>query len=74
MTVDLDKKALVSLVKGTEPYYSAFDNPLVKRCGKWIAGFVDSWSWSGTSLYDLTEEELYELYKICEKSWENEIY
>lgn len=67
MIIDLDKRALVSLVRGTEPYITAFDNPLVKKCSKWIAGFVDEWQWG--NLHNLTEEKLYELYKICEKSW-----
>lgn len=67
MKVDLDRKDLIALVKGTSPNYSEFNNPLVKANGSYCGGFVERWDWSLTS--DITDSQLYELYKICKASW-----
>lgn len=69
MNVALNKKALVSLVNGTSPNYDIFDNPLVKKTGRYIGGFHDKWDWDRTILESLTEEKLFELYTLCESSW-----
>jgi hypothetical protein len=67
MDVKLDRKDLESLVRGVSPYYSVFENPLVKRCGSWTGGFVDKWSWN--KFDDLSDSQLMELYTICKESW-----
>lgn len=36
MFVELDKKALISLVSGQQPNYSLFEIPTVKKCGRYI--------------------------------------
>lgn len=68
MLVELDRKALETLVKGSRPYYG-FENDLVKKAGYF---YNEQYSSSGTYWYNLknlTDEELYELYKICRDSW-----
>ncbi|MFA5409375.1 MAG: hypothetical protein WC343_11445 [Bacilli bacterium] len=67
MKVELEKKDLIALVNGTSPYYNAFEIPLVKENGYYMAGHVEKWCWN--SLKELTEEELWELYNICKNSW-----
>ena len=69
MLVELDKKGLIRLVKGTSPYYSIFEDVLVKRCGRYSGGFNDAWSWDESELNKLSEKELFELYNTCVDSW-----
>lgn len=69
MLVDLDRKALESLCKGQAPYFSVFDHPLVKKAGSdYCGGQVDSWQ-GFKSLEALTDEELFDLYNVCRKSF-----
>lgn len=69
MTIELSKKDLISLVKGTEPYYSIMNNALIASVGKYSGGFHDQWDWNGSALALLSEEQLYEIYKLCKESW-----
>lgn len=69
MHLELDKDDLVSLVKGTSPYYTAMDHPLIQRYGHHSGGHLDSWTWVTNSLRGCTEEQLLEIYKICKSSW-----
>lgn len=69
MKFELDIKDLKSLVVGSMPYYSVYENPLVKKCGVHIGGFVDTWKWTNYELDLLSEEELYTLYITCKNSW-----
>ena len=68
MNFDLDKKDLISLVKGTHPHYDVFEHKLVKRCGNYTGGMSDRWSWN-YNISDLTEVELFDLYTTCKNSW-----
>lgn len=68
--VHLDRKDLLSLVKGTDPYYSVFEHPLVQENGDYTGGFVDKWSWNHPRLNALSNEKLVELYYICKNSWQ----
>lgn len=68
MNKELDRIDLESLVKGSYPNYSEFNNPLVKKAGHSYIDAYGKTSWS--SLFNLTDEELYELYKICKNSWD----
>ena len=63
MKVELNRKSLEALVKGSELTYSQFDNPLVKKAGHSYSDQYGRTSWD--SLKKLTEEELYELHLIC---------
>ena len=69
MLIELDRKDLISLVKGTSPYYSIFENPLVKQCGSYCGGMCDEWSWTSVYLEELSDKELFELYALCKDSW-----
>lgn len=69
MKVELTKQDLISLVKGIEPYYSVFDNPIVKKCGSYAGGFSSGWDWDEYRLEELTENELWDLYILCRDSW-----
>ncbi len=68
MVLNLNKNDLISLVNGTSPFYSAFEHPLVKKCGAYN-GSHDKWSWCTSNLEYLTEVELLQLYNVCKLSW-----
>jgi len=68
MVVDLDRKGLETLVKGIQVNYNEFDNPLVKKAGHSYSDQYGKTTWSNLS--ELTELELYILYRICIKSWD----
>lgn len=68
MKIELERTELESLVIGKPPHYNVFDNPLVKKAGHRYSDQYSSTSWS--SLGDLTDKELYELYIICKNSWD----
>ena len=67
MKIELDRKGLETLVKGSQPYYNEFENELVKKAGHSYSDQYSRTSWSNLS--DLTEKELYNLYEICRNSW-----
>lgn len=67
MKIELDRKALETLVKGSQPDYNEFENPLVKKAGHSYSDQYGRTSWG--SLENLTDEELYKLYEICKNSW-----
>jgi hypothetical protein len=67
MNIELIKKDLENLVRGTCPNYHEFENPLVKKAGHSYSDQYGRTSWNTLSV--LTEGELYELYKICTNSW-----
>ena len=67
MKIELDRKGLEILVKGSQPYYNEFNNQLVKKAGHSYSGQYGKTSWD--NLDSLTEVELYEVYLICRNSW-----
>ena len=69
MLIELEKEDLVSLVRGQDPYYSIFEEKLVKENGYYVGGMSDRWVWNSYSLKELKEEELWELYLMCKKSY-----
>lgn len=62
MNLDLDKKALATLLRGTSPPYELMDHPLIKNKGEYRGGFNDEWVWDYCLNY--SEEELYAAYKL----------
>jgi hypothetical protein len=68
MILDLERCDLESLVKGTEPHFSVFDNYLVKKAEKYTGGRVERFSWC-LCLNDFSDSELIELYQLCKNSW-----
>ena len=67
LNIELVKRDLISLVKGTDPSYDAMSIPLVKKHGKYHGGFNDEWQWDTYELEKLTEQQLYELYSLIKK-------
>lgn len=67
MMVDLDHKALIFLVMGQSPYYN-LHRSLESRS---LGDFSDNtgWHWDDGQLSHLTDESLYELYRRCLDSW-----
>jgi len=65
----LDKTDLISLVRGAMPHHNEFNNPIVKQCGSWSDGTTEGWKWYSPSLHELSESDLYNLYKLCKNSW-----
>jgi len=67
MKVELDRKGLETLVQGSQPHYKQFNNPLVLKGGHDYSDQYGRTTWR--SLSQLTDDELYQLYLICRKSW-----
>jgi hypothetical protein len=62
ITLELDKKDLISLVKGKDPGYDLLNHPLVKSGGYFTGGFVDKWTWETDKLKQMSEKDLTTLY------------
>ena len=67
MTVELDKQDLIALVRGTEPSYEQMEHPLVRIHGRYVGGFVDRWEWNISSLEELSEKLLWQIYQYCKR-------
>nr|DAL53838.1 MAG TPA_asm: hypothetical protein [Caudoviricetes sp.] len=65
VVLSLNKQDLIHLVKGTNPSYTAMENSLVKKCGTYIGGFKDLWTWDQYKLEKLSEEQLLAVYVLC---------
>tara|TARA_S200002703_G_scaffold153256_1_gene154611 strand:- start:15 stop:227 length:213 start_codon:yes stop_codon:yes gene_type:complete len=68
MKLELDKKGLETLVSGCYPNYNVFNNPLIKKAGHKYMDQNGRTYWE--NLKGLSEEELFLVYKICVKSWD----
>lgn len=65
ITVELHKKDIISMIRGTYPSYDQISNLQKLKLGSYIGGFTDSWRWN--SISDLcwdwfSESELYDIY------------
>ena len=67
MRVELDRKGLEILVKGSQPYYDEFNNPLIKKAGHSYYDQYGRTEWD--NLKNLTDTELFTVYCICRESW-----
>lgn len=65
--MELDRKDLIALVKGSEPSHETMSHPLLKRAGSYNGGFNDSWSWN-YFLDEFTDDELMQIYLICKQN------
>lgn len=65
--IEIDRKAVETLIKKTPPHYDLFENPLIKKAGHEYRDQGGYTFW--TSLEDLTDNELCELYHTCKNSW-----
>lgn len=70
MTVELDRKDIISLLKGTKPNYLVMDK-IPKQLGYYVGGFVEDWRWNNIDENNTTytDEYLYNLYLMCKNSW-----
>lgn len=67
MEYELNKSDLISLVKGSSPYYSVMDDNLIRNCGQYYDN--KGWSWNEHKLNQLTERQLWRIYQTCKSSW-----
>ena len=68
MKVELDRKGIISLLRGTTPPYSVM-NKIPKELGYYIGGFVDGWHWNDISEnVSYSDEYLFNLYLMCKNS------
>lgn len=68
MNVELDRKGIISLLRGTTPPYSVM-NKIPKELGYYIGGFVDRWHWNDISEnVSYSDECLFNLYLMCKNS------
>jgi len=69
MKVELDRKDIIALLKGTCPNYNVMDK-IPKDLGSYCGGFVDDWKWN-YFIEDVSysDEYLYNLYLMCKNSW-----
>ena len=67
LLIELDRKDLEAMIKGSEHNYHEFNNPLVKLAGHSYSDQYGKTSWS--HLNALTEDELWKLRIICKNSW-----
>lgn len=72
MKLELDRKDLISLAKGMNPNYRVMDISLVKNNGRMGGPHGDQWSWKWNAFDDLSDLEIYGIYLICKKSWDEE--
>jgi hypothetical protein len=63
MKIELDRKGLETLVKGSQPNYNQFQNPLVKKAGHEYSDQYGITNWR--NLDKLSDDELYTLYLFC---------
>ena len=69
MELYLDRKDIISLLRGTKPNYSVMNN-IPKELGSYTGGFVNDWSWNNINEnVPYTDEQLYDLYLMCKNSW-----
>ena len=67
--VKLDRKDIISLLKGVKPNYSVMDR-IPSELGSYVGGFVDDWHWNYISEdVPFSDDELYNLYLMCKESW-----
>ena len=69
MTVELDRWDLIRLLTSINPDYEFINDLKNLGFGTYIGGFNDRWDWKPNKIYDsnLSDEEIYELYKKLKK-------
>lgn len=68
MNVELDRKDIISLLRGTTPAWSVMDK-IPKELGSYVGGFVDCWHWNYISEnVPYSDEYLFNLYLTCKNS------
>lgn len=67
LLIELDRKDLEAMIKGSELNYHEFDNPLVILAGHSYSDQYGKTSWR--HLNSLTNSQIWELRIICKNSW-----
>ena len=68
MNVELDRKDIISLLRGTTPAWSVMDK-IPKELGFYVGGFVDGQHWNYISdNVPSSDEYPFNLYLICTNS------
>lgn len=67
MTVKLEHEDFINLVMGTSPVYGIMNLGTIRSLGTYD-GSYDRWTWNISALRELTEKELWNIYKLC-KVW-----
>ena len=69
MKLELDRKDIITLLKGTCPNYNVM-NKIPEDLGHYVGGFVDNWKWNYFNEdVSYSDEYLYNLYVMCKNSW-----
>ena len=68
MTVNLDREDIISLLKGTAPYFSIM-HEIPSDLGRFCAGMCDIWEWTISKDCKYTDEELLAIYYKCKESY-----
>lgn len=68
MIADLDRKDIISLMKGTTPNYDVMSK-IPKDLGDYIGGFSERWEWAYCVSDKYTDRELFNIYLMCKNSW-----
>lgn len=66
MKVNLDKRDLVAMVIGFEPYHTLYKD---KEVQKFNCGLDGKWLWNPFALHELSKKELYSMYLKVRDSW-----
>lgn len=67
MIIELDKKAMISLVMGEKPNIPIMDDITISDLGRYSDN--RGWQWDTHALEKKSEDELYQIYLECRRSW-----
>lgn len=63
MLCELNKESLISLITSIIPTYALIPKYQFLNLGKYISGLGDHWEWDKSALNEISEENLWEIYK-----------
>lgn len=66
MIIDLTKEELIDMLKSSSPDYSLFEDQQIRSLGRYFDS--TGWQWN-SKINNLSEQEIYSLYKKCKKSF-----
>lgn len=67
ITIEVSKEDLVNLITGTSPSFDLINSFTEMGIGNYIGGHVDRWNWNRSTLENLDEHELLEIYNRMRK-------
>ncbi len=67
MRVELERKDIENLIKGTDVPYALMKDPIISKLGHYIGGFYDRWDWFSPMDKSITDEQLWETYQKLRK-------